>query len=227
MNETVIRCVTRDRYYIANRDPVEDSSLSYKAKGILTYCLSRPPNWKITMSDLVDRSTDGRDAVQSGVKELCQFGYACYFALQDSGSRLLGRQLFVRESLSLDWPTEIEMDGDSWRVLPEKRVFRRSGFPTVGKPAPNNNETTNNNETLSTRTRTREEVLEAARWASVPVDMAEKFFLYYESRGWPEIKDLRSALTFWKANERSTVLPKKKSAKGRQPGRNYDKDTRG
>lgn len=53
----------------------EDSKLSWKAKGILCYLLSRPNNWKINKTDLQNKAIEGRDAVQSGLNELKELGY--------------------------------------------------------------------------------------------------------------------------------------------------------
>lgn len=50
-------------------------SLSYKAKGILAYLLSRPDNWIINIADVVNHSPDGDYAVRSGIKELIRAGY--------------------------------------------------------------------------------------------------------------------------------------------------------
>lgn len=54
---------------------VEDSRLSWKAKGIMAYLASRPQGWKINETDLINRSTDGRDAVRAGLNELTEAGY--------------------------------------------------------------------------------------------------------------------------------------------------------
>lgn len=54
---------------------LRDARLSWKAKGLAAYLLSKPPGWKIWTSDLIARSTDGRDAVLSGLAELEQCGY--------------------------------------------------------------------------------------------------------------------------------------------------------
>lgn len=54
---------------------LEDNRLSWKAKGLLAYMLSRPNNWKITKTDLYNRATEGRDAMQKGLNELKECGY--------------------------------------------------------------------------------------------------------------------------------------------------------
>ena len=53
----------------------ENEKLSYRAKGLIGYLLSRPNNWKFNKTDLVRRSTEGRDAVYKAIDELKEQGY--------------------------------------------------------------------------------------------------------------------------------------------------------
>jgi len=48
----------------------KDPNLTWKAKGILTYFLTRPDGWEWRMQDIVARSKDGLDAVTAGLEEL-------------------------------------------------------------------------------------------------------------------------------------------------------------
>lgn len=54
---------------------IRDSRLSYKARGILTTLLSNSEGWTSHRSVLQQNSTDGRDAIESGLKELECCGY--------------------------------------------------------------------------------------------------------------------------------------------------------
>lgn len=56
-----------------------DPNISWKAKGLHTYFISRPPGWQVWKKDLINKSTDGRDAVTSGVKELYQHNYLYHY----------------------------------------------------------------------------------------------------------------------------------------------------
>lgn len=62
-------------YVMLDKSLLEDKSLSWKAKGLLSYLLSRPEDWKVKVKHLVNQSTDGRDAVYSILKELRNAGY--------------------------------------------------------------------------------------------------------------------------------------------------------
>jgi hypothetical protein len=52
-----------------------DNNLSWKAKGILLYLLSKPDDWQIIEKDIVNHAKDSRDSVRSGLAELIKAGY--------------------------------------------------------------------------------------------------------------------------------------------------------
>lgn len=54
---------------------VTDTRLSWKAKGLLVYLLSKPDNWTTRVADLVKQSSDGEYAVRSALAELIDAGY--------------------------------------------------------------------------------------------------------------------------------------------------------
>jgi hypothetical protein len=57
--------------------PARDQRLSYKARGILYYLLTKPEGWKGQLYDLVQQSNeDGIKAIRSALKELVKYGYA-------------------------------------------------------------------------------------------------------------------------------------------------------
>jgi len=55
---------------------LQDPSLSYRDIGLLVWMLSKPQNWKFSYEGmLAERSTDGKSAIQAGVKNLKSAGY--------------------------------------------------------------------------------------------------------------------------------------------------------
>ena len=63
-------------FTIIDNTGIKDPNLSWKAKGLLCYLLSLPDDWQIFISDLKNRSTDGRDSTASGIAELIKNNYA-------------------------------------------------------------------------------------------------------------------------------------------------------
>jgi hypothetical protein len=122
----------RDCPYVQiDKRPLEDERLSWKAKGILAYLLSKPPGWEVRREDIENHGTDGREAVQSGLADLAAHGYASLENIQDPTSgRLIGKRWIVAESPEL----LAELLGK-----PHERESRLSdtgsaGEPTNGKP---------------------------------------------------------------------------------------------
>lgn len=64
-----------DNYVRIHNKTISDKRLSWKARGILAFLLSRPKTWQTYMSEVVKHSTDGKDSLYSGIKELEKYGY--------------------------------------------------------------------------------------------------------------------------------------------------------
>lgn len=104
MSSGIVRVSKRDSGY-AIIDPffLSDERLSWKAKGILGYLLSKPSNWKVFVSDLVKRAKDGRDAVYSALKELEAAGYVERRQARDEFERITGIETVIYERPVVDF----------------------------------------------------------------------------------------------------------------------------
>jgi hypothetical protein len=65
----------RNNFVMLDKGFLEDDRLSFKAKGILAYLLSKPDDWKVIVKDLINHSTEGKHSIYSGLNELKQYGY--------------------------------------------------------------------------------------------------------------------------------------------------------
>lgn len=84
---TLFRVEHNKNYTVVNNYIITDNQLSWKAKGIWLYAFSRPEDWQFYLSDLIQQSTDGREAVSSGLKELQEAGYLIRIQIKnDDGS---------------------------------------------------------------------------------------------------------------------------------------------
>ena len=95
---TIYRVVkSKDNPYVMiDRRPVENPELSFKAKGILTYLLSRPDGWEVSVADLIKRGTDGEAGIRAGLKELKNAGHMKYSTSRKAG-RITGWLIEVYE----------------------------------------------------------------------------------------------------------------------------------
>ena len=84
--KSIIRIQKRSSPYVQiDKSVFTNQGLTWKAKGILGYLLSRPDDWKVYVCDLVKQSKDGKDAVYSGLKELENNGYLKRCPIRDKG----------------------------------------------------------------------------------------------------------------------------------------------
>jgi hypothetical protein len=81
---------------------IHDTRLSWRAKGLHTYLISRPPGWKIRRTDLIKRSIDGRDAVSKAIKELKNFNYLYGIHKRNYSGTILSHSFYVLEEPESD-----------------------------------------------------------------------------------------------------------------------------
>lgn len=68
---------------------LEDNRLTWKAKGLLSYLLSKPDNWEVRIHDLIERSKDQRDSVRAAIKELREFKYMTFERVRDEKGKII------------------------------------------------------------------------------------------------------------------------------------------
>ena len=91
----ILRIHRRENPFVQiDKRPLEDSRLSWRAKGILAYLLSKPNDWTVRTEDILAHGTEGRDAVRSAMGELKETGYA---KLQNTAG---GREWIIMEEPS-------------------------------------------------------------------------------------------------------------------------------
>lgn len=95
---TIIRTNKRENPYVMiDKFGLNDDRLSWKAKGLLAYLLSKPDDWKIYERELIKRSTDGRDAVRTGLRELEKYGYMSRRQLRNEDGSFSAMEYIVYE----------------------------------------------------------------------------------------------------------------------------------
>ncbi len=62
------------KFYSVDLRIIENSELSWAAKGVWTYLISRPDGWAVNRSDLLGKSKDGDTALRAILKELTEAG---------------------------------------------------------------------------------------------------------------------------------------------------------
>lgn len=74
-SKNIIRVEKNQDYTVINNTSLYDERLSWKAKAIHVYMLSKPDDWVFYNEELVKWAKDGPDSFASGLKELTKLGY--------------------------------------------------------------------------------------------------------------------------------------------------------
>lgn len=95
----IIKTVKKSDPYVRIFNSVlHDNRMSFKAKGILAYLLSKPNDWETNIDDLYKHSVEGFSSIRSGIAELLLTGYMELNNIRDEESRrFTGRFYVVRE----------------------------------------------------------------------------------------------------------------------------------
>ncbi len=110
----IIRRPRAAHFTTLSNDLIEDSRLSFKARGLLVYLLSRPDDWQTDAHRISRIGPDGRSAILAGLKELEVAGYLKRTRAQDERGR---------------WSTTCEVFDEPTGVR-----FSDVGSPAVGSP---------------------------------------------------------------------------------------------
>ncbi|WP_160044697.1 hypothetical protein [Paenibacillus sp. USDA918EY] len=94
-------------------EALQDARLSFKTRGLLAYMLTKPDHFRFYLDELMKHTTEKKDSIRSGMKELEQFGYVHRYAVKNERGKIMSWELDIYESPSL---------------RPE------SGFPVVENP---------------------------------------------------------------------------------------------
>lgn len=129
---SVIRIKKREHsYLILDVTALKDSRLSFRAKGLHTYLMSKPDHWRVHIKQLASESPrEGREAIMTALRELEAAGYIRRHRRRDAKGRLLGWETTVYET-----PSMAEADDVSMALTePPKSVEPTSVEPTSAEP---------------------------------------------------------------------------------------------
>jgi len=93
-----------NNFVTMNKGFLENNSLSWKAKGILAYLLSKPDNWKVIANDLINRATDGKAAVYNGLNELKEHGHYQKRPVRDETGKRISYWEGTVSEVPMDFP---------------------------------------------------------------------------------------------------------------------------
>jgi len=102
---SIIRITKQKNFSIISNIPLNDTTISFKAKGIWAYLMSKPDDWQVYVSQLVKAGIDGKSAIYSGIKELIKAGYMEKTVIRKNG-KISHYEYSVNEEPIKKTPTE-------------------------------------------------------------------------------------------------------------------------
>ena len=100
-----------------------DTSLSFRARGVLAFILSKPDHWRTSAANLARQAQEGRDAINTALGELEAAGYLERRRSQDSAGR------WRTENIVYDRPCGQEC-GQHGLPVPEKPTSENQAIYT-------------------------------------------------------------------------------------------------
>lgn len=123
---------------------LEDERLSYRARGILGYLLSRPDGWVTDSERMAQKGKEGRDAIRTALRELEAVGYVHKRMLQGT------RGTWTTERYVYDRPVTSIEDAENPMLDPVDNSVETWGQPTPENPSPGPGKPTPENPALLT-----------------------------------------------------------------------------
>ncbi|MGE7672952.1 DnaD domain-containing protein [Lysinibacillus sp. NPDC094403] len=74
-SRSIVRVEKNKDYTVINNTSIQDIRLSWKAKAIHVFMLSKPDNWTFYNEEIQQWAKDGKDSFTAGLRELQKYGY--------------------------------------------------------------------------------------------------------------------------------------------------------
>ena len=77
---------------------IYNTDLSFKAKGLLIYMISRPENWIFYETEIAKNSRDGLSSIRSGIQELITQGYIVRHRIRLQDGTFKGSEYWIYDT---------------------------------------------------------------------------------------------------------------------------------
>lgn len=126
----------RKNYTVLSNTTLADERLSWEARGLLAYLLSKPDNWRVSVKHLVKISPNcGRVKTYRIIKELEDCGYLTQEQTHDDGGKFGEMERIVHEVSVGETPDVLPDEIDITVVPKTVSGSAASGKTVCGKPA--------------------------------------------------------------------------------------------
>jgi hypothetical protein len=144
-NLIIIRADHEKNYKVIDLTCVQDEKLSWKAKGIFNYFVTRPPHWSIKIADLFSKSKDGMNSLNSGIKELIEAGYL-FRIIKKTDKGIITNWAYLTKETPCSDKEIIPFIPEGYKLHSKNPLMDNPfmGDPLMGNPSAYNNKNINN-----------------------------------------------------------------------------------
>lgn len=124
---------------------LQSDALSFRARGLLAYVISRPADWQHSAESLSNASSEGMHAIRGALRELVSAGHACLVARRGPDGTVRNGWFFTEAPSAINQhPVTHSPDTEKPHSAPDTDLPRpvkptpgepESGQPHSGKPA--------------------------------------------------------------------------------------------
>ena len=136
---SVIRVIKNRNYTVMSNTHLKDKRLSLKAIGLLSVVLGLPEDWHYTVNGLVGIVKDGKDSVESAIKELKKNGYLRVEKIypNENSNRIQYQYTFFENPQEVDFQLlenqGIEKQSVETQVLENPYTYKDTNKPITNK----------------------------------------------------------------------------------------------
>ncbi|MFE9558452.1 hypothetical protein ACFYMW_36480 [Streptomyces sp. NPDC006692] len=123
-----------DRFTKISNALFRDPRISFKAKGLFGLISTHRDGWRVTVAELARCSTDGRDAINSGVKELEKYSYLVRDRARNEDGTL-GEVVYAITDMPAHLYDLFGDDAPGAAVPQTRRSHPMTGYPVLDNPA--------------------------------------------------------------------------------------------
>ncbi|KOA76893.1 hypothetical protein ADU78_05400, partial [Clostridium botulinum] len=138
-----IRINKNKDYVVLKNTALNDENLSFKAKGIFAYLMSKPDDWKCQVTDLKNHAKDGTDSIKAGLRELRKYGYMIKRPLKNEKNVIIEWEEILYETPQKEAMKIFEQQEQKRIVSLEKRRNREKATNGKSTSGENFNNSTN------------------------------------------------------------------------------------
>lgn len=146
-----VRVSKRENPFVQiDKTPLDDTRLSWEAKGLHAYIMTKPDDWTINVKHLIKQARNGRDATYRIIRELIEAGYIERKQDRDENGKMDGTVYIVHEipmhfkALNMENITLKKKDLDPHPENPDTVDLPHTENPDTENPYISNNDLNNN-----------------------------------------------------------------------------------